>query len=408
MSSPAVATPAEQPGVDTRPALVAFVAHEETRTMVEKAAAELRLDPCQVVRGTVEDAIRTFGVARSPRLLVVDLGETDTPLDRIDELADVCEPGTSVVVLGRANDVGLFRELLRRGVRDYLVVPVPWQILLRSLADAMDEDRARARGARGGRTVLVFGARGGVGVTRIACLLAHRLVATRRRRVALFDLDPTFGELALAFDLDPSPALREALEDPARADELWIERAGRNVDETLWIFAAEEPLDAWPPSPATALPVVAEVLRRRFHYVLFDCPHGSVDVLTAALEQSDLAFLVSEPTLAGIRDVLRMLRYASEANPSCHVHLVLNRVGLFRRGEIPKADFAKAVGRDVDFALPADPAILEATNNGRPPQRLARATARVLDTMVERFAGATSSRGWLARLRLPVGDRRAG
>ncbi len=401
MSTPTVASESpEETALDSRPALRAFVAHAETRQMVEKAAIELALDSFHVAHGTVADAIRVFGVERSPRLLVVELDGSDTPLERVDELAEVCEPGTAVVVLGRANDVGLFRELLRRGVSDYLVVPVPWPVLLRSLGDALEGREPARRTMRGGRTVLVFGARGGVGVTRLATLLAHRLATLRRRRVALFDLDPTFGDVALAFDLDPSPALREVFEDPARADGLWVERAGRTVGDALWIFAAEEPLDAWPPAPAGGLPAVAEALRRRFHYVLFDCPVRPVETLTAALEQSDLAFLVCEATLAGIRDVLRLLRHASEVNASCHVYLVLNRPGARRGGGIDRGDFARAVGRDVDFVLPFDPAIAEAADRGRPPARLARASARVLDAMVERLAGTATAESPLTRLPL--------
>ena len=44
-------------------------------------------------------------------------------LAELDRLAECCDAGTKVVVIGHTNDVVLYRELLKRGVSEYLIAP---------------------------------------------------------------------------------------------------------------------------------------------------------------------------------------------------------------------------------------------------------------------------------------------
>ena len=61
-------------------------------------------------KGGIAEAIELLGANRSPRLLVVDISDVDLPLSAINDLAEVCEPGVTVVAIGDRNDVGLFQE----------------------------------------------------------------------------------------------------------------------------------------------------------------------------------------------------------------------------------------------------------------------------------------------------------
>lgn len=386
--------------VDGRPALHAFLQDAALREQVEKIAAELGLEPARTERGTLVDAVRRLASVRSPRVLVAEIGDEERVLDRVDELADVCEPNTAVVLVGTRNDVGLFRELVRRGVLDYLVQPVPPPILRRALEDAARGRLPPRTAGRSGRTVVFAGARPGVGCTRLCTAVAHRLATGARRRVALLDLDPVFGDVALSFDREPSRALREVFEDPGRVDGLFVERAAEVVDDILHLFAAEENPADWDIPVAAALPAVVGALRGRYHFLLLDCPPGRPDVLEAAISQGDVAYLVADPTLAALRDLLRILRFAQDVNPSCHVQLVLNRTGLAPKAELSRAEFERGLGRPVDVEVPFDPDFPAAANNGRPPTGLRPAARRAVDRMVERLTGRPLASGLLARLPL--------
>ena len=122
--------------------LMAFVDAETERVLQESSGM---LGRCAIMRGGIGTAIKYLSEQRSPQLLLVDISSVDLPLSKLQILADVCEPGTTVVALGDRNDVGLYRDLLEIGVSNYLVKPVTRELLGRVLSPrAAPSDAAKA------------------------------------------------------------------------------------------------------------------------------------------------------------------------------------------------------------------------------------------------------------------------
>ena len=167
------------------------------------------------------------------------------------ELAEVCEPGVTVIAIGDRNDVGLFRDLINSGVSDYLVKPVPPALLQKSLVGVVESAAQGRQNPRMGRLIAVTGSRGGVGSTMLATNLAWSIANRHRRRVALVDLDLQFGTVALSLDLEPCHGLAEALEQPGRIDGLFIDRLMVQHSDTLFVLSGEE---TWPTPPFPTLP----------------------------------------------------------------------------------------------------------------------------------------------------------
>jgi pilus assembly protein CpaE len=205
-------------GAEERRQFRAFVQDEPSRKVVDQAAGDLMIPNAAVQRGGIADAVRELGARRSPRILVVDITGVDLPLSAVNELAEVCEPGVTVIAIGDQNDVGLFRDLINHGVSDYLVKPLTPGLVQKSLLAVIDSASQGRSSQRLGRLIAVTGTRGGVGATLVATSLAWSIAHRRRRRCALLDLDLQFGTAALALDLEPSNGLREALEHPSRID----------------------------------------------------------------------------------------------------------------------------------------------------------------------------------------------
>ncbi len=383
---------------DERLALCAVVDDDETRATIERIAADLGIDRLRFERGTIRRAIDLLAAERSPQVLIVSLGNPELPLSAVEELAEVCEPGTQVIVIGKSDEVGLFRELLRLGVADYFVEPVPAPVLRRTLDELFEGRQPVRRTSRLGRILSVIGVRGGVGATMVACGLGHLIAERRRRRVALWDLDLGFGTVALAFDIDPAHALREAFEDPDQIDSLFIDRAGANCGDTLRVFAAEEPLDGLSFAPTVSLEGFADELRRRFHYTLLDVPRLPFDTLNRAVELSDTILLVADPSLAAMRDTLRLLQYLPSVNGSAQLVVVLNRVGQYRKAELQLHEFEKGIGRSVDQTIPFDPAVPAAMNVGQLDYANRGAVGRALEELMGRIVGGRSEHGLLRRL----------
>jgi pilus assembly protein CpaE len=385
----------------------AFIQDDATRKVMDQVVGELAIPNASVHKGGIREATQLLGEQRSPRLLVVDLSGTDLPLSAINELAEVCEPGVTVIAIGDRNDVGLFRDLINNGVSDYLVKPIAPALIQKSLLNVVESATQGKQTDRRGRLVAVSGARGGVGATMLATGISWSIANRRRRRVALVDLDLQFGTVALALDLEPSPGLREALEHPGRIDALFIDRAMVRQSDTLYVLSGEESLGDPVTADTSSLDILLKELRNKFHYVVVDLPR-QVSLTTQYIAQSaSNLVLVTDLSLAGMRDTLRQLSLLPVANAACQITVVANRVGEYREGEIARKEFEAAIGRPIDFVIPFDArAVAAATNVGRPVVEGRGKVAEAIQQVTDRIAGNPAAGSAGKRLRLwPLGKR---
>jgi pilus assembly protein CpaE len=381
----------------------AFVRDEETRRTVDQVVAELMIPNAAVQRGGVEDAVRLLGTQRSPRLLIVDLSGIELPLTAMSELAEVCEPGVTVIGVGERNDVGLFRDLINSGVSDYLVKPVTAALLRKSLVNVIESTSQPRQNSRVGRMIAVIGSRGGVGATTAATNIAWTIAHRRRRRVALLDLDLQYGTVALALDLEPCHGLGDALEQPGRIDGLFLDRLMVQQTDTLYVLSGEEPLGELVVPDPTALDVLIQELRNKFHYVVVDVPRQVSPATQHVLSHAGNLVIVTDLSLAGMRDTLRQLSMLPMLNAACQLTVCANRCGEHREGEIGRKEFEAGIGRGIDLLIPFDGRSVAAAGNAGQPIAAGRGkVATAIHELTERVAGGASrppaSRAWLASL----------
>ncbi|NJO67693.1 MAG: MinD/ParA family protein [Rhodospirillales bacterium] len=213
--------------------LAAFVADDLSAAAIEQAVAELGLGAALIVRGSIDDAAKRLSKMPTPKALIIDVGNASDPINRLTDLADVCDEGTAVIVIGETNDIALYRRLLTLGVRDYVVKPLSTDDIKQAISrTSQSGEEIDPKVANRGRLIGVVGARGGVGATSMAVNVAWLLANEQKRRTALVDLDIFFGNCGLALDLDVGRGFREALENPSRIDALFIERAMARDGET--------------------------------------------------------------------------------------------------------------------------------------------------------------------------------
>ncbi|WP_439814076.1 AAA family ATPase [Zavarzinia sp. CC-PAN008] len=389
---------------------LAFVSDPETESVVKAVVSELLLPYATVLRGNVRSAVDYLLKKRSPKLLIVDLSGSDLPVSDINMLAEVCEPGVSVLAIGERNDVGLFRDLMNVGVTDYLVKPINRDLLARTLSGAAERaDVAatgpRTQGGRTGRLIAVMGARGGVGSTTFAVNAAWALANEKSRRVALLDLDLQTGTVSLMLDLKPSHGLRDALENPARLDSLFVERVMARHGERLFVLSSEEPLTDDILYKTEGVERLLGILRNQFHYVVVDVPRSDPAVARFVLSQSSVAVIVTELTLAAVRDTARLVGLINQDSPSHRVIVVGNRTGAYRKGELAQSEFEKALGRRIDAIVPFDPVgALEAANVGEPVAARSGTLADGTRKIAAELGGAGLSAGdarrggWLSKV----------
>jgi len=369
--------------------LRAFVSDDSTKQIVDQVVRDLMIPHASVQRGGIRSAIDHLSRERSPRILVVDISESELPLSDINELAEVCEPGVTVITLGDRNDVGLFRDLINNGISDYLVKPINAALLQKSLLTTVDTESRQRQTNRLGRLVGVLGTRGGVGSTMLATNLAWYIANRRHRRVALLDLDLQFGSVALSLDLEPTHGLREALENAGRIDSLYVDRTMAQHSETLYVLSAEENLDEMVLVDPGAVQGLLTELRNKFHYVIVDMHRGMADSTTKILEEATNLVLVTDLSLAGMRDTLRVSQMLPSTNASCQIYVAANRVGEHKNGEISRAEFEKGIGRRIDVTIPFDgKAVAASMNVGQPVVARKSAASAAIERLADLAFGA--------------------
>lgn len=373
---------------------LAFCSDTASHAAVDRVVSDMMLPYASIRKGGVKEAVRYLSEHSSPALLMIDITGSDLPLSDIDNLANVCEPGVTVIAIGERNDCGLFRDLLHHGVTDYLVKPLSPSLLQRAIAHVADQSDTAKSNSKLGKLVSVMGARGGVGTTTVATSLSWIIAQQRRRRVALVDLDLQFGTVALSLDIEPSHGFREGLENPDRIDSLFIERVMTQHSDRLFVMSAEESPDETLLPDFGAVELLINELRSKFHYVVIDLPRHVTPSTHQVLECTSELVLVSDFSLAGMRDTMRTMGMLPSLNASCNVITVANRVGEHKQGEMPRSEFEKGIGRKVDFILPFDAkTVATATNFGQPVAAGKGLVAKGISDITDRLCGPAAGAG---------------
>jgi pilus assembly protein CpaE len=348
-----------------RAGVLAVVADGATKEIVTQALAEQHILDGVVLTGTVAAAIKRLASGEAPRTLILDLSGSVTPLADFEKALAEAGPGLGVLALGSVNDVRLYRDLIAAGASDYLVKPLEPHHLSDAIAIAAQGAAVAAPvGQQLGRIVVFAGTRGGVGTTTAAVNTAWLFAHEYKRRTALVDLDLYFGTVALALDLDPGRGLREALEQPARIDSLFIERAMVRQGDYLSVLSAEEPMEEETVFDPSAIDILLHELQQKFDWVVIDLPRGMGMLQRAALNLASHVVLLCEPSLAGLRDAIRLNSLVKESAAHAKVTVLQAGAGAQAgKASVSRGEFEKGLGRKIDVILPPDPKQATAASN---------------------------------------------
>nr|WP_062207292.1 CpaE family protein [Aureimonas sp. AU12] len=344
----------------------AFCETAEVAAAIEAAAADRRMVKAhvRVNTGGIRAAVEHYSAAPTPNLVILESKYPPAELLlELESLADVCDPGSKVVVVGHYNDVSLYRELTRRGISEYVVAPV-------HLADviAIVSQLFVAEGVEPlGRSLAFIGAKGGVGSSTIAHNVAWSISKLFASDVLLADLDLPFGTANINFDKDPAQGIAEAVFSADRLDDVFLDRLLAKCADHLTLLAAPSVLDRTYDFEPEAFSALIEAAQRGTPCVVLDVPHGWNDWTRSVLQQADEVVVVASPDLANLRNAKNLIDTLRKARPNDPPpRLVLNQVGMAKRPEIDVAEFAEPLGVEALATIAFDPhAFGTAANNGR-------------------------------------------
>lgn len=343
-----------------------FYEREETRMMMDVCARDRRMGRAtlEAIPGGIPAAIDYMQNNPTPNLLMIESSSAAHQiLGEIDALAEHCDENVQVMVVGVVNDIKLYRQLVARGVSEYLVPPFEPIQIIRSISSLfVDPDRPFV-----GKQISVIGAKGGVGSSTIAHNLAWALAENVLVNTTLVDLDLSFGTTALDFNQETPQTIADALLAPERADDAVIERLLAKATDRLSLFTAPASINQIMDIPDEAFTTVIESVRRNVPYMVLDLPHTWSRWVQRTLVASDEVIIVCQPDLASLRNGKNFIDQLKGQRPNDNPpRLVLNMSGVPKRPEIPVKDFAAAIGVEPEIILPFEPELFgTAANNGQ-------------------------------------------
>ena len=396
-----------------RVSIQAFCETADTAKMLQVAAEDRRMARAHtnIQSSGIDGAISFYREAPSPNLIIVELiGGPDSILENLARLAEVCDSGTKVLVIGHVNDVLLYRELVRRGVSEYLVAPLSTKQVLQSIAGLYGDPQAEPLG----RVLAFVGAKGGSGSSTVAHNSAWMIANNLGTDAIIADLDLPFGTAALDFNQDPMQGIAEAVYAPDRLDDVLLDRQLAKCTDNLSLFSAPGNLGRDYDLEPDAYDRVLDVVRANVPAVILDLPHMWNGWVKHILLDADEIVITAEPDLANLRNAKNIFEIVRQGRPNDRPpRLVLNRVGVPKRPEISPKDFAEALNCEPAAIIAFDPALFgTAANNGQMIQEMAanakplEAFAEIAKALTGRSEPSDKRRSLLAPLMARLGSRK--
>lgn len=349
-----------------RVSIQAFCETVETAAAVQAAGEDRRLSKAhlKIQMGGIAAAAEAYRSSPTPNVIMIESeNHSDEILHGLDQLAEVCDAGTRVVVIGRVNDVTLYRELTRRGVSEYLIAPVGTIDIVRAVCGLFSHPDAKPVG----RIIAVVGAKGGVGASTIAHNIGWAIARDLSLDSVVTDLDLAFGTAGLDYNQDPPQGIADAVFSPDRVDSAFVDRLLSKCTDHLSLLAAPATLDRVYDFGADAFDPILDSLRGTIPCVVLDVPHMWSGWTKRLLVGADEILVVAGPDLANLRNAKNMVDLLRAARPNDHhPFYCLNQVGVPKRPEIKPADFAKALEDQPLAVIPFEPQLFgTAANNGQ-------------------------------------------
>ena len=387
-----------------RVSVQAFCETEQTSAAIQAASQDRRLGKAHITikMGGMARAIETYHSQPTPNVIMLETNPSTSVIDGLDELATVCDPGTRVVVIGAPTDTVAYRELVRRGVNDYVIGPVETLDIIRCICSLFSASEAVITG----RIIAVVGAKGGVGASTVAHNIAWTMARDLTMDSVVIDLDMAFGTAGLDYNQDPMQGIANAIFQPDRPDTALMERLLAKCSDHLSLLAAPATLERVYDFGAEAFDAIFDTLRMTQQCIVLDVPHQWSAWTRHALITADDILVVAEPDLANLRNTKNLLSTLKTSRPNDRPPLYcLNQVGMPKRPEIDLKRFAKTVESEPIASIPFDCKLFgTAANNGQMIAEIAALsrTTKLFQGLGRRLTGHVDIRPQRGSLLAPI------
>jgi len=344
----------------------AFCENHDVLSVLERVSGDRIMSRAtiEIFAGGIKAATEYYRHHPAPNLIVVERGASnDVILAELEELAQFCDSGIKVLVIGYSNDIEFYRELMRCGVSEYVVAPVGVASLVATISGIYRDSSS----GKLGQVYAFVGAKGGVGSSTIAHNVGWTMARSFGSDVVLADLDLPFGTAGLNLNVDAHQGIAQAIQDSGRLDEVLLDRLLTKCDDHFSLLAAPGTLDASYDLNPDAVAHLLEVAQANVPFTILDIPHLWTSWACNALVAADEIVITAAPDLANLRNAKNLIEFLKQARPNDGPpKLVLNQVGMAKRPEIKPNEFARTLGIELLASISFDAQLFgTAANNGK-------------------------------------------
>lgn len=348
----------------------------------------------KIFKGGIEAAYTYLKENRSPSILLVDISGLSLPISEVSSLAEVCEPGVEVIVVGDNNDVSIFRSLVNLGVRDYMVKPLTEKLIIKTLENighkTKDHSSRTSGFTRIGNLISFVGTRGGVGTSFITSAVATILTTKLSKRACIFESDLRRGIQALLFDQRPVSGIAEIFSDVDRVEKNILDKLIINVNERLSLVSAQEGLSEKLAIDPEAVNQFLHILSTQFHYTLVDIERSFYEAsIRHILAESSIITLILDGTIMSVREAISILNVLKEVKKfDQEIIPVLNHPSATGTGVILPEQIQETLGLPIEHIFSFDEGgVMEAMNTGVPYGNVSNRLTNELNKFVDRLIG---------------------
>lgn len=344
--------------------LMAFVNDPVSEQVIWNVIKEMNMAYAEAKMGSVADALEFLKENRSPKVLIIDVSNSELPLGDIEKIKEFSAPNISIIVIGSRNEVGLFRDLKEAGVVDYIVKPLGNILLRRAIEQATG---VKNEVQKEGKLIHVMSATGGAGATTVVANVGWLLANRRFKRTLVMDLDFLYGTTNLLLDVKTENAYLDILESPDKIDDYFTETILRKCTQRLYYLGGLCDLVRGVQVDVEAFEALMTILKKQFNYILVDAQRDQNEINKISMKKADCFIIMVEMTMASAQNTARLLEFMSVEHNNKKIIIIDNKNGLSSAGAIAKESFEEVISRKIDYVMPLDETItLAAANIGQP------------------------------------------
>lgn len=335
--------------------LSAFVNDPIGKRVIDGAIQEMGLAYSTCEQGGIEEVLNFLKHNRPPKILLVDLSNSELPMTDMEKIQEMCSPDVNILAVGSKNDVGLFRALLRAGIKDYVVKPLTIEFIVKTISaivagiEQYDNSESRL-----GKVITCIGVTGGIGTTTLATNCGWLLANKFFKRTVIIDSDYQFGNTNLLLDLKNEASYLDVLESPDKIDDYFVETSLKRHGPKLFYLGGSVDLSRILEADSNAFLQFINMVRKQFNYLTIDMKLQINQLNKVLISQTKTFVIVADLSTASAYNASRLLEYLKQESRGKDVIVVLNKIGEYPRGAMSKDAFEKIIGMSVKHILPFD------------------------------------------------------